>query len=119
MKDKDGNEVEMKGSINNLFDGMDDTFVEIANGMGLELTLESQVKLMGLIIKMKQGVTEPKSGLENGRRMITSIARAGKNARTLQCSEQNLCSLNQISVSLSEFRYRAECIRFWPESIRF
>ena len=79
MKDKDGNEVEMKGSINNLFDGMDDTFVEIANGMGLELTLENQVKLMGLIIKMKQGVTEPERGTENGRMMITSIARAGKN----------------------------------------
>ena len=46
MKDKDGNEIAMKGSINNLFDGMDDTFVEIANGMGLELTLEDQVKLM-------------------------------------------------------------------------
>ena len=83
MKDKDGNEVEMKGSINNLFDGMDDTFVEIANGMGLELTLENQVKLMGLIIKMKQGVTEPENGLESGRRMITSIARAGKDIMQL------------------------------------
>ena len=85
MKDKDGNEVEMKGSINNLFDGMDDTFVEIANGMGLELTLEDQVKLMGLIIKMKQGVTEPESGSGNGRRMIYSIARAGKN---MNCSNE-------------------------------
>ena len=76
MKDKDGNEVEMKGSINNLFDGMDDTFVEIANGMGLELTLEDQIKLYGLIIKMKQGVSEPDNGLKNGRRMLPSIARA-------------------------------------------
>ena len=80
MKDKDGNEVELKGSIDNLFDGMEDTFVEIANGLGLELTLENQIKLMGLVIKMKQGVTEPETGLENGRSIsrMTSIARAGK-----------------------------------------
>ena len=77
MKDKDGNEVQMKGSINNLFDGRDDTYLEIANGMALELKLEEQVKLMGVTIKMKQGVTKSDSGLENGRKNIALNNQSG------------------------------------------
>ena len=65
MTDKDGNEVEMNGSLNNLFDGRDDTFLEIVNGMALKLTLEEQIKLMGLIIKMKQGLNSPESSPES------------------------------------------------------
>ena len=89
MTDKDGNEVEMNGSLNNLFDGKDDTFFEVMNGMALKLTLEEQIKLMGLIIKMKQGLNSPESGPEsssgsklessskNGRSFMPLIAQMG------------------------------------------
>ena len=56
MKDKDGNNVEMKGSPDgspdNLFDGLDDTFVELENGNALSLILEMQIKLLGGFSKL-------------------------------------------------------------------
>ena len=89
MTDKDGNEVEMNGSLNNLFDGKDDTFLEVMNGMALKLTMEEQIKLMGLIIKMKQGLNSPESSPEsssgsklesspkNGRSILPLISQMG------------------------------------------
>lgn len=77
MKDKDGNEIEMNGSLDNVFDGRDDTFLEIVNGMALKLTLEEQIKLMGLIIKMKQGLNSAESSPGNGRRIMPSITQKG------------------------------------------
>ena len=56
MKDKDGNNVEIKGSpdgsSDNLFDGLDDTFVELENGNALSLILEMQIKLLGGFSKL-------------------------------------------------------------------
>ena len=56
MKDKDGNNVEMKGSPDgspdNLFDGLDDTFVELENGNALSLILKMQIKLLGGFSKL-------------------------------------------------------------------
>ena len=89
MTDKDGNEIEMNGSLNNVFDGRDDTFLEIMNGMALKLSLEEQIKLMGLIIKMKQGLnspqlspesspeSSPKSSPENARKIMPSTIQMG------------------------------------------
>ena len=47
MKDKDGNDVEIIGSLDNVFDGSDDTFLELDNGNVLSLLLEMQIKLLG------------------------------------------------------------------------
>ena len=81
MSDKDGNEIEMNGSLNNVFDGRDDTFLEIMNGMALKLSLEEQIKLMGLIIKMKQGLNSPQlspvSSPENARKIMPSTIQMG------------------------------------------
>ena len=59
MKDKDGNNVEMKGSPDgspdNLFDGLDDTFVELENGNALSLILDMQIKLLGGFLKVTIG----------------------------------------------------------------
>ena len=59
MKDKDGNNVEMKGSPDwspdSLFDGLDDTFVELENGNALSLILEMQIKLLGGFLKVTIG----------------------------------------------------------------
>lgn len=49
MKDKDGNDVEMNGSLDNLFDGSADTFLELENGNALALLLEMQIKLLGRV----------------------------------------------------------------------
>ena len=62
MKDKDGNNVEMKGSPDgspdNLFDGLDDTFVELENGNALSLMLEMQIKLLGGLLIVTMGNNE-------------------------------------------------------------
>ena len=63
MKDKDGNEVEINGSIESIFDELDDTFLDIPNEMALELTLEEQIKLMTLILKIRQGLNKQENGL--------------------------------------------------------
>ena len=59
MKDKDGNNVDIKGSpdgsSDNLFDGLDDTFVELKNGNALSLMLEMQIKLLGGFLKVTIG----------------------------------------------------------------
>ena len=81
MKDKDGNEVEMNGSLDNVFDGRDDTFLEIVNGMALKLTLEEQIKLMGLIIKMKQGLNSPESSPAS--RSGSKLEYSSKNGRSI------------------------------------
>ena len=68
LRDKNGNEVEINGSIESLFDELDDTFLDIPNEMALELTLEEQIKLMTLILKIRQGLSNSESGL--GRKTI-------------------------------------------------
>ena len=42
--------------LDNLFDGNDSTFVELVNGMALELSLQKQIELIRLIMNMKQGL---------------------------------------------------------------
>ena len=92
MKDKDGNEIEMNGSLDNVFDGRDDTFLEIVNGMALKLTLEEQIKLMGLIIKMKQGLNSPESSQGNSRRVTQTGSFLMKNTLSMKRKNNDIFS---------------------------
>ena len=102
MKDKDGNEVEINGSLDNLFDERDDTFLELVNGLALKLTLKEQIKLLSLIIKMKRGFNSPESSPRNDRIKMHSITQPGsfsmKNylSELTRTKEWNLISFNRI-----------------------
>ena len=102
MKDKDGNEVEINGSLDNLFDERDDTFLELVNGLALKLTLEEQIKLLSLVITMKRGLNNPESSPRNDRMIMHSITQTGsflmKNnlSELTRTKERNFISFNRV-----------------------